>query len=138
MKELYKNYKDDGFVVIPNLFDESKINELLVETLWLCREEGGKLAKTHLLTNESRQPPSLEELVDDDLLSCFLALHFPHKMSPLFRSMLAAPELVPFFVGLIGPNVKCMQSMLFVKKSGKPGLWPGIKMSTLYPHRTAL
>ena len=96
MKELYKNYKDDGFVVIPNLFDESKINELLVETLWLCREEGGKLAKTHLLTNESRQPPSLEELVDDDLLSCFLALHFPHKISPLFRSMLAAPKLVPF------------------------------------------
>ena len=69
----------------------------------------------------------------------------------LFPRVAFSPQDVPFiqiyagctkasslFVGLIGPNVKCMQSMLFVKKSGKPGLWPGIKMSTLYPHRTAL
>ena len=121
MKELYHNYKNNGFVVIPNLFDESKINDLLAETLRLCREEGSKLPKTHLLTNESRPPSSLDELSNDDLVSHFLALHFPHKMSSLFGSMLDAPELVPFLVDLIGPNVKCMQSMLFVKKSCKPG-----------------
>ena len=45
MKELYHNYKNNGFVVIPNLFDESKINDLLAETLRLCREEGSKLPK---------------------------------------------------------------------------------------------
>ena len=58
---------------------------------------------------------------DNELLSHFLALHFPHKMSPLFRSMLDSAELVQYLAELIGPNVKCMQSMLFVKKSGKPG-----------------
>ncbi|MEC7216378.1 MAG: phytanoyl-CoA dioxygenase family protein, partial [SAR324 cluster bacterium] len=62
-----------------------------------------------------------EELNDDELLSHFLALHFPHKMSPLFRSLLDSAELVQYLAELIGPNVKCMQSMLFVKKSGKPG-----------------
>lgn len=132
-EKFYKNYKDNGFVVIPNLFDESKIKDLLADTLRLCREEGSKLSKTHLLTNEARPPSSPDELIDDDLLSHFLLLHFPHKMSSLFRSMLDAPELIPFLVDLIGPNVKCMQSMLFVKKSGRPG----IKMSTLYPHGTA-
>ncbi len=121
MKEFCKSYQDNGFVVIPNLFDESKINELLAETLRLCREEGSKLPKTHLLTNKSLPPSNIDEMSDDDLLSHFLALHFPHKMSPSFRSMLDTPELVPYLALLIGPNVKCMQSMLFVKKWGKPG-----------------
>ncbi|HCV85177.1 MAG TPA: phytanoyl-CoA dioxygenase family protein [Deltaproteobacteria bacterium] len=121
MKKLCKSYQDNGFVVIPNLFNESKINELLAETLRLCREEGSKLPKTHLLTNKSHPPSNIDEMSDDELLSHFLALHFPHKMSPSFRSMLDAPELVPYLAMLIGPNVKCMQSMLFVKKSGKPG-----------------
>ena len=121
MKEFCKSYQDNGFVVIPNLFDESKINELLAETLRLCREEGSKLPKTHLLTNKSLPPSNIDEMSDDDLLSHFLALHFPHKMSPSFRSMLDTPELVPYLAMLIGPNVKCMQSMLFVKKWGKPG-----------------
>ena len=58
---------------------------------------------------------------DDELLSHFLDLHFPHKMCPLFRSVMDSAELVQFLAELFGPNVKCAQSMLFVKKSGKPG-----------------
>jgi ectoine hydroxylase-related dioxygenase (phytanoyl-CoA dioxygenase family) len=35
--------------------------------------------------------------------------------------MLAHPAIVEVLTGVIGPNVKCMQSMLFIKASGKPG-----------------
>ena len=121
MDNLIKNYLDNGFVVIPSVFTESKIDELLLETLRLCREQGSQLPKTHLLTNETHSPKIYEELSDDELLAHFLALHFPYKMSPLFKSMLDSAELVQYLAELIGPNVKCMQSMLFVKKSGKPG-----------------
>ena len=121
MSNLKNSYKYNGFVVIPSVFTESKINELLLETVRLCREQGSKLPKTHLLANETHSPKIYEEMSDNELLAHFLALHFPHKMSPLFRSMLDSSELVQYLAELIRPNVKCMQSMLFVKKSGKPG-----------------
>ena len=37
------------------------------------------------------------------------------------RATLAHPSLVDALTGLIGPNVKAMQSMLFIKSEGKPG-----------------
>lgn len=50
-----------------------------------------------------------------------LAIHFPHKLSTLFRSTRRHPAIVAVLTELIGPDVKAMQSMLFVKPSGKPG-----------------
>ena len=114
MSNFKNNFKYKGFVVIPSVFTESKIDELLLETVRLCREEGSQLPKTHLLTNETCSPKIYEEMSDNELLSHFLALHFPHKMSSLFRSMLDSAELVQYLAELIGPNVKCMQSMLFI------------------------
>ena len=121
MSNFKNNYKYKGFVVIPSVFTESKIDELLLETMRLCREHGSQLPKTHLLTNETHSLKIYEEMSDDQLLSHFLAIHFPHKMSPLFRSMLDSAELVQYLAELIEPNVKYMQSMLFLKNSGKPG-----------------
>ena len=34
---------------------------------------------------------------------------------------LSTPSMVAVLTEIIGPNVKCMQSMLFIKASGKPG-----------------
>jgi len=50
-----------------------------------------------------------------------LALHFPHKMSALFAETMRRPTIVETLTRLIGPDVKAMQSMLFVKPAGKPG-----------------
>ena len=73
----FKNYyKYKGFVVIPSVFTGSKIDELLLETVRICREHGSQLPKTHLLTNETHSPKIYEEMSDDQLLSHFLALHF--------------------------------------------------------------
>jgi phytanoyl-CoA hydroxylase len=49
------------------------------------------------------------------------ASHFPHKISALFRDIVRAPSIVDALTGVIGPNVKMMQSMLFIKAEGKPG-----------------
>ena len=58
---------------------------------------------------------------DDDAMKRVLCIHFPHKLSELFQRTLAQPVLVDLLVRLIGPNVKAVQSMLFLKASGKPG-----------------
>ena len=50
-----------------------------------------------------------------------LAIHFPHKLSPVFRATMRHPAIVEVLTALIGPDVKAMQSMLFVKPAGKPG-----------------
>lgn len=50
-----------------------------------------------------------------------MANHFPHKLSPLMRAMVRHPPIVEVPRELVGPDLKCMQSMLFVKNAGKPG-----------------
>jgi Phytanoyl-CoA dioxygenase (PhyH) len=47
---------------------------------------------------------------------------FPSQAAePVSRSSGAHPRIVDALTSLIGPNVKCMQSMLFIKHAGKPG-----------------
>ena len=63
----------------------------------------------------------LAEMPAEELISHFLCIHHPHKISATFERYLAHPAIVAALTKVIGPNVKCMQSMLFVKSSGKPG-----------------
>ncbi len=55
------------------------------------------------------------------MLKQYLCIHFPHKISDFLYDMLSTPAMVETLTGVIGPDVKCMQSMLFVKAAGKPG-----------------
>lgn len=50
-----------------------------------------------------------------------LAIHFPHKLSPVIRQTLRHPAITAVLTDLIGPDVKAIQSMLFVKPAGMPG-----------------
>ena len=67
----------------------------------------------------SKLPDNLD---DTEVLSRYLTVQFPHKASELIRDeFIAHPAIAKALSHLIGPNVKCMQSMLFIKPSGKPG-----------------
>jgi ectoine hydroxylase-related dioxygenase (phytanoyl-CoA dioxygenase family) len=58
---------------------------------------------------------------DEDALKRVLCIHFPHKLSDTMFGALGHPAIVDVLTQVIGPNVKAMQSMLFVKAAGKPG-----------------
>jgi phytanoyl-CoA hydroxylase len=60
---------------------------------------------------------------DDDAaeLARYLCIHFPHKISAVMRQLACHPAVVDVLLDVIGPNVKLMQSMLFIKAPGKPG-----------------
>ena len=58
---------------------------------------------------------------ETDALKRYFCLHYPHKVSQTMFDFLRHPALVEVLQSIIGPNVKCMQSMLFVKGPGGRG-----------------
>ena len=105
---LIERYGRDGYVVMEDLVSRSEVTELREEAEKLCLEKGAALARD-------------SDATSSDPLAAYLAIHFPHKLSSRFRNALAHPRIVETLTSLMGPNVKCMQSMLFIKHAGKPG-----------------
>ena len=107
--QLADRYRTEGFCVAERALGADEIAALLAEAERLCREEAAKLAGADAAPG------------DPNDMARFLAIHFPHKLSRLIRATLAHPRILEVLTRAIGPNVKCMQSMLFIKHAGKPG-----------------
>jgi ectoine hydroxylase-related dioxygenase (phytanoyl-CoA dioxygenase family) len=105
-------FRENGYLVVENALDPGEVEALRRETVRICRGELGQVKGL---------PPFLPEESDDDIIQRTLCIHFPHKVSEVMFDFLAQPTIVEVMTGIIGPNVKCMQSMLFIKASGKPG-----------------
>ena len=102
----------DGYVVLPGAAGSAEVEALRAESVRLCRGDLGRI-KDSL--------PALDTETDDDVLRRTLCVHYPHKLSALMHAQISHPSIVPVLTSLIGPNVKSMQSMLFIKAEGKPG-----------------
>ena len=105
-------YREQGYLIVENALSPAELAEMRCETTRICR---GELGEVRGVT-----PADANEM-DDDVLRQYLCIHFPHKISETMLRYLAHPVMRDVLVGVIGPNVKCMQSMLFIKASGKPG-----------------
>jgi ectoine hydroxylase-related dioxygenase (phytanoyl-CoA dioxygenase family) len=105
-------YREQGYFVITSAFSSAEIEALTAEATAICRGERGEVkGGTKAAPNES----------DADVLRRYLCIHFPHKLSPLIRRTLFNVPTVRALTTVVSPNVKSMQSMLFIKPSGKPG-----------------
>ncbi len=101
-----------GYLVVPDALSPTEIEELRADATRICRGE----------TDEVRGViPARAEESDADVLRRYLCIHFPHKISEVMYRYLAHPAIVDVLTKIIGPDVKCMQSMLFIKAAGKPG-----------------
>lgn len=60
-------------------------------------------------------------LSEADILSKYAAIHFPHKISALMKSTASDTQIAGYLSKIISPNVKCVQTMLFMKAPGKKG-----------------
>ena len=110
--ELGQFYRDEGFFVIEDAFSPAEVEALRADTTAICRGEHGEV---------ERAPQFAPDTPEAEVLRQILCIHFPHKISPIMRAALEQPVVVRALQAAVGPNVKCMQSMLFVKSSGKPG-----------------
>ena len=110
----YSKFPDDGFLwgLAVTQMTEEEVEELRAEATALCRGECGPIRGV---------TPAAPDETDDDVLQRYLCIHFPHKLSPTIHNYLGHHAIVEVLTQVIGPDVKCMQSMLFIKKAGKPG-----------------
>ncbi len=111
--ELARDYQRDGYVVVADLVDEETVNALRNEAAAIATGARDSVLGADIVAASAG--------TGEDAMKAVLAIHFPHKASPLMRDMLAYPAIVDVLTALIGPDVKAMQSMLFVKNAGKPG-----------------
>lgn len=105
-------FREQGYLVAENALAPQEIAELNGDAVAICR--GKYSTYSGWLGPHDRQ-------TDAQVLQHYLCIHFPHKFSPHMRRTLAHPAMVEVLTGVIGPDVKCMQSMLFIKSAGKPG-----------------
>ncbi|MFZ4506536.1 MAG: phytanoyl-CoA dioxygenase family protein [Fimbriimonas sp.] len=105
-------YAENGFLVLDQALNMEEVQQLRKEATRICRGELGQVGGV--------TPPEPGE-TDEEIIRRYLCIHFPHKISDLMRGTLAHPAIVAALTSVISPNVKCMQSMLFIKASGKPG-----------------
>jgi phytanoyl-CoA hydroxylase len=105
-------YDRRGYLIIPDLLGPALLAAARAESLAICRGDRGDV--------DGLVPAGK---VDDDsaVLRRYLCIHFPHKISSLARDIARRASVVETLTEIIGPNVKMMQSMLFIKAEGRPG-----------------
>jgi ectoine hydroxylase-related dioxygenase (phytanoyl-CoA dioxygenase family) len=111
-EQLVEFFRENGFLVLEDGLTPAEVSAVHEETVSLCRGERGEMVNYDL---------PVEQLSDNELVSRVLCIHQPHHASEKLASYIAHPPVVDVLTRIIGPNVKCMQSMLFIKSSGKPG-----------------
>ncbi len=117
-------YQENGFLVVHDALTPAEVAELRAETVAICRQEREPIRPPRGVKDWAAAFPPVEELrkmSDEEAISHFLCIHQAHKSSSLMREYLSHEVIVDVLTKVIGPDVKCMQSMLFIKSSGKPG-----------------
>ena len=112
IESLRVDYDRDGYVMVPDLLAPDLLERLRTETQAIATGERGVILGAREV---GAGIPSSE------VLAHVLTIHFPHKASQLMAQMLSLPEIVGVLTALVGPDVKAMRSMMFVKNAGKAG-----------------
>ena len=105
-------YSEKGYLVAEDLFDSAEISDIKNEAVEIFKGNRGKIEG--IIKME-------DNISDFEVLKNYIAIHFPHKISDTITKYVKHENIANILTRIIGPNVKCMQSMLFVKGPGKPG-----------------
>ncbi|GAA5179292.1 phytanoyl-CoA dioxygenase family protein [Rugosimonospora acidiphila] len=109
---LIEQVRVDGYGVLRGALTPGEVAEVNAEAVRLCRGELGAI---------DGRPTSAPDEPDADVLRRYLCVHHPHKLSAVVRRSLAHRRVLDVLTRVIGPDVKAMQSMLFIKAEGRPG-----------------
>jgi phytanoyl-CoA hydroxylase len=104
-------YANQGYLIAPGLLTAAELEALKQEATEIFRGNRGQVDGLLNATG----------LTDTEVLGQYTAIHFPHKLSTLIRNYLYNSRIVNILTQIVSPNLKCMQSMLFVKAPGKLG-----------------
>jgi len=105
-------FSENGYLIVENALSRSEVDEVIADATKICKGDYGEFVGY----NGPHDGQS-----EAEVLSNYLCIHFPHKISQVMHRNLAGRAMLEVLTNVIGPDVKCMQSMLFVKAAGKPG-----------------
>ena len=105
-------YVENGYTVLEGALTADEVAALCTEAASICRGDRGAVGGIQAAARADS---------DEEAMRRYVALNFPHKISPLIREAMRHPAVVAALTRVIGPNVKAMQSMLFMKSEGKLG-----------------
>ena len=108
---LVARFHHDGFLIVPDLLSPAEVAQLCQAIPRTLDENRSTLGLPGPDT-----VPNPDRLLDD-----ILCVHHIHKISDLFRAFAGHDRITAHLEHLIGPDVKCLQSQLFVKPPGFPG-----------------
>lgn len=109
---LAESYREMGFVVVPGLLGLDEIAALRTEAVRVCRGQRGEIRGL---------VPADPDESDEAVIGRTHIIQLPHKVSPVMFELLSHPALTGVLQRIIGPNVKCLHSILFLKGPDKPG-----------------
>lgn len=101
-----------GYAVLDGALSIEDVDRIRAEAAAICRGRRGSFDGLHAAEPEAS---------DEQVIRDYFCIHLPHKISPVVHDALKTPAVLAALTQLIGPNVKAMQSMLFIKSEGKPG-----------------
>lgn len=118
-----EQFKRDGFCIVKSLLSLAEISELRAELLAICKGDRGCFHGQELDQRVDAPSDCGHAATEDELaLRRYYCIHFPHKLSQTVSDFMSAHGRTnAALVQLIGPNVKAVQSMAFVKSPGMPG-----------------
>ncbi len=125
----YRLFRQQGFLVVPQLVPPSEVGELRQHTEDLMQ---GRLPEQQAVMPERdtqsdngvsvqglEAPPA--HLSPDEKAQFFLRIHMLHRKLAFHERFLLHPRVLDVMEALIGPDVLALQTMLFLKPPGKPG-----------------
>lgn len=104
-------YRKNGYLIADEVIPRADIEVLRKEALAVFQGKGGVRGVI----------PGSPEESETETLKRYLCMHYPHKISEHLCDFTRHPAIVEILQSIIGPNVKCMQTMLFVKGPGNRG-----------------
>jgi phytanoyl-CoA hydroxylase len=123
--EFAAHYAEHGFALLADALSVEEVAEINGDALKLCRGDYGPIHygwwESDDAAASATAPDAGNSASDEDILRRYLCIHYPHKVSAAAYGALTKPRIVEALTAVIGPNVKAMQSMLFIKSEGKPG-----------------
>ena len=106
-----ESYEENGYLIVEDLIQMDEVEALRADAVKICR---GEYPTENL-------PEVSEDCADDEAISQYLCIHHPHRISDVMMKAIAHSGVAEVLSQIVAPNVKCMQSMLFIKPAGFPG-----------------
>ncbi len=108
-----ERYQRDGYIVVRDLLTMDEVDGLRSEIAAVCRGERGEV---------DGLTPLPKDTPDDEAVEQVLCINHPHKVSPFIAERLAHPRIVEVLQQIIGPNVKCVNCVVFNRHPDNRGL----------------